>query len=75
MQGVPMRVVGSGLNIRDCKLWTIASVGKLVQLLNEKKDVLWVKWVHRVNMEHTVDFWMQTPSGGLQLVQENLAQT
>lgn len=47
-----MRVVGSGLNIRDCKLRTIASVGKLVRLLNEKKDVLWVKWVHRVNMEH-----------------------
>lgn len=46
-----------------------------MRLLNEKKDVLWVKWVHGVNMKHNEDFWMQTPSCGLQLVQENLAQT
>lgn len=31
-----MGVVGGGLNIRDCKLRNIASVGKLVRLLNEK---------------------------------------
>ncbi|XP_019236486.1 PREDICTED: uncharacterized protein LOC109216760 [Nicotiana attenuata] len=34
------------LNIKGCNKWNIASVGKLLWQLAEKKDMLWVKWVH-----------------------------
>lgn len=34
-----------GLNIKGCKLWNIASVGKLVRWLMERKGSLWVVMV------------------------------
>lgn len=32
-----------GLNIQNCRKWNVASMGKLLWQLTEKKDVLWVK--------------------------------
>lgn len=45
-----------GLNIKGCKLWNIAMVGKLIWLIMEKKNILWVKWVNEINMNGEHDF-------------------
>lgn len=40
-----------GLNIKGCKEWNIASVGKLIWQLQVNKESLWVKWVHSIYMK------------------------
>lgn len=37
-----------GLGIRDCIIWNVAAVGKLVWQVAQKEDVLWIKWVHEI---------------------------
>jgi len=32
-----------GLNVKGCKNWNEASVGKLLWQVSEKQDILWVK--------------------------------
>lgn len=44
----------SGLNVRSCKNWNVASVGKLLWKLAMKHDLLWVKWVHGIYIKHGV---------------------
>lgn len=51
-----------GLNIKNCKLWNLASVGKLFWQVASKKDVSWVKWVNEVYMKGTTGFWNHDPS-------------
>lgn len=51
-----------GLNIKNCKLWNIASIGKLVWLLIKKKGLLWVKWVHGIYMIPNNNFWTHQPT-------------
>lgn len=34
-----------GLNVKDCKKWNVASVGKLLWQVSVNKEMLWVKWV------------------------------
>ena len=34
--------------MRDTVLWNIAAMGKYVWEISEKKDNIWVKWVHMV---------------------------
>ncbi|WMV57688.1 hypothetical protein MTR67_051073 [Solanum verrucosum] len=51
-----------GLNIKSCKLWNIASVGKLMWQIASKADTLWIRWVHGLNMKDEQDFWTHTPS-------------
>ncbi|KAH0675380.1 hypothetical protein KY285_023181 [Solanum tuberosum] len=46
-----------GLNIKNCSLWNLASVGKLLWHLIVNKDSLWVKWVHGVSMKAGEDVW------------------
>lgn len=50
-----------GLNIKRCTYWNIASVGKLIWMLMEKDDILWVKWVNGVYMNNGVNFWTESP--------------
>uniref|UniRef100_M1B343 Non-LTR retroelement reverse transcriptase n=1 Tax=Solanum tuberosum TaxID=4113 RepID=M1B343_SOLTU len=50
-----------GLNIKSCKLWNVAAVGKLLWQLANKKDVLWVKWVHEIYMKDTDNIWENIP--------------
>lgn len=50
-----------GLNVKNCRLWNLASIGKLLWLLVRKKDMLWVKWVHGVYMRNNSDVWEHTP--------------
>ncbi|XP_060216727.1 uncharacterized protein LOC132644165 [Lycium barbarum] len=50
-----------GLNIKGCKIWNMAAVGKLIWHIMEKKDILWVKWVQGVYMNNTDDFMNHVP--------------
>ncbi|XP_016470273.1 uncharacterized protein LOC107792565 [Nicotiana tabacum] len=50
-----------GLNIKGCRNWNIAVVGKLLWQLAIKKDVLWVKWVHGIYMKQERDIWNHNP--------------
>lgn len=45
-----------GLNIKQCNHWNIASIGKLIWMLKEKKYTLWVKWVNEVYMKQSSNF-------------------
>ncbi|WMV57752.1 hypothetical protein MTR67_051137 [Solanum verrucosum] len=51
-----------GLNIKSCKLWNIASVGKLIWQIDSKADTLWIRWVHGPYMKDEQDVWTHTPS-------------
>ncbi|KAL3335812.1 hypothetical protein AABB24_031839 [Solanum stoloniferum] len=51
-----------GLNIRSCKSWNIASVGKLLWQLATKQDLLWVKWVHGIYIKDGAQIWNHRPS-------------
>ncbi|OIS96144.1 putative ribonuclease h protein [Nicotiana attenuata] len=51
-----------GQNIKNYKLWNIASVGKLIWLLINKKEVLWVKWIHDIYMRANGDLWTHQPT-------------
>lgn len=50
-----------GLNIKDCRNWNIAAIGKLVWAVSNKKDTLWVKWVNAVYLKGA-EFWSYNPS-------------
>ncbi|KAL2904355.1 hypothetical protein RDABS01_003065 [Bienertia sinuspersici] len=50
-----------GLGIRDLYLWNMLAVGKLVWQIEEKKDSLWVKWVHSIYIKGQ-DWWDYKPS-------------
>ncbi|KAH0652887.1 hypothetical protein KY289_030565 [Solanum tuberosum] len=49
-----------GLNIKGCKKWNEASVGKLLWHVSGKQDILWVKWVHELYIKHG-RIWEYTP--------------
>lgn len=40
-----------GLGIRDVSLWNDLVVGKIIWQIAEKKDSLWVRWVHAVYLK------------------------
>lgn len=50
-----------GLNVQGCRNWNKASVSKMIWLIMEKVDNLWVKWVHGLYMNNGVDFWNHIP--------------
>lgn len=50
-----------GLNIKNCKLLNIASIGKLIWLLMHKKEAFWVKWIHGIYLNKMV-FWDYVPA-------------
>ncbi|XP_019231750.1 PREDICTED: uncharacterized protein LOC109212554 [Nicotiana attenuata] len=50
-----------GLNIKGCREWNIASVGKLIWQLALNKESLWVRWVHGVYMKTNPDIWTHSP--------------
>ncbi|KAK4352807.1 hypothetical protein RND71_028325 [Anisodus tanguticus] len=50
-----------GLNIISCKLWNAAFVGKPIWLLNERKEILWIRWIHDVYMKQNLDLWTHIP--------------
>ena len=41
-----------GLEIRNFYKWNIAAIAKYVWWICEKKDNLWVKWVHSIYIKH-----------------------
>ncbi|XP_062104371.1 uncharacterized protein LOC133815564 [Humulus lupulus] len=45
-----------GLGFKDSSDWNIAAIGKYIWAIAEKKDNLWVKWVHHVYIKQ-VDWW------------------
>lgn len=45
-----------GLNIKSCKVWTLAAVGKIVWWMQQRRDQLWVQWVHNIHMKPEEDF-------------------
>ncbi|XP_055814210.1 uncharacterized protein LOC129883607 [Solanum dulcamara] len=54
---VCVRKCNGGLNIKGCKNWNLASVGKLLCQLVVDKDSLWVKWVHGIYMKNDSSIW------------------
>ncbi|XP_075091626.1 uncharacterized protein LOC142171820 [Nicotiana tabacum] len=50
-----------GLKVKGCKNWNKASICKMIWLIMEKADNLWVKWVHGLYMNNGVDFWNHIP--------------
>ncbi|XP_074314402.1 uncharacterized protein LOC141649617 [Silene latifolia] len=40
-----------GMGVCDIRRWNVATVGKYVWWLMDKKDHLWVKWVHRTYLK------------------------
>lgn len=49
-----------GLNIKSCKKWNVASVGKLIWQL-EKEDTLWIRCVHGLYMRGEQNIWNHKP--------------
>lgn len=47
--------------IKGCRIWNVALVGKLLWQLNEKKDHLWVRWVHGVYIKQDGTIWDHNP--------------
>ncbi|XP_062099719.1 uncharacterized protein LOC133805553 [Humulus lupulus] len=45
-----------GLGFKNSRDWNIAALGKYIWAVAEKKDDLWVKWVHHVYIKQ-VDWW------------------
>ncbi|XP_019264213.1 PREDICTED: uncharacterized protein LOC109241849 [Nicotiana attenuata] len=69
------------LNIKGCKSWNIASVGKLLWQLVTNKEVLWVRWVHGVYMKSCRSIWDHRPPSDcswywkkLNSLKQNMAQ-
>ncbi|XP_075091713.1 uncharacterized protein LOC142171895 [Nicotiana tabacum] len=53
-----------GLNVKRCRNWNTASVGKLLWQLVKNEDSLWVKWVHEIYMKGKTNIWShQAPQG------------
>ncbi|XP_074277263.1 uncharacterized protein LOC141600904 [Silene latifolia] len=50
-----------GLGILHCHLWNLAVIGKFSWWIAQKKDNLWVKWVHHIYMKQS-DWWSYHPS-------------
>lgn len=50
-----------GLNIKGCRIWNIASVGKLLWQLSSKQDSRWIKWIHGLCMKSDINIWMHRP--------------
>ncbi|XP_074300850.1 uncharacterized protein LOC141632180 [Silene latifolia] len=50
-----------GLGIVNCPLWNVAAIGKYTWWVANKKDCLWVKWVHQIYMKHS-DWWTYQPT-------------
>ncbi|KAL2929855.1 hypothetical protein RDABS01_035265 [Bienertia sinuspersici] len=50
-----------GLGIKDIALWNTIAVAKFVWQIAEKKDSLWVKWVHSVYIKEK-NLWEYKPS-------------
>lgn len=52
-----------GRNVRSCKLWNLASMGKLNWLVFfSKKNVLWVRRIHGMYMRNGIDIKRNFPS-------------
>ncbi|XP_074301399.1 uncharacterized protein LOC141632786 [Silene latifolia] len=52
-----------GLGITDITLWNRATMGKYVWWIMQKKDHLWVKWVHSIYIKQT-DWQTYEPNTG-----------
>ena len=52
-----------GLGFRSIKEWNKAAIGKLVWHIGNKKDELWVKWVHAVYDKNNNWWDWQAPPG------------
>ncbi|XP_074266340.1 uncharacterized protein LOC141588817 [Silene latifolia] len=50
-----------GLGIVNCPLWNVTSIGKYTWWVVNKKDCLWVKWVHQIYIKHS-DWWTYQPN-------------
>ena len=49
-----------GLGIKDLAAWNKALIAKLVWAIENKKDLLWVKWVHGRYLKNN-DWWSYSP--------------
>ncbi|XP_074290417.1 uncharacterized protein LOC141617141 [Silene latifolia] len=50
-----------GMGLKDLHLWNVASIGKYAWWVTQKKDHLWVIWVHAVYIKQTD--WMNYKPG------------
>ncbi|XP_074314763.1 uncharacterized protein LOC141650035 [Silene latifolia] len=50
-----------GLGVHNCYIWNIASISKYTWWIANKKDSLWVCWVHNMYIKQH-DWWSYTPS-------------
>ncbi|XP_059301838.1 uncharacterized protein LOC132053750 [Lycium ferocissimum] len=50
-----------GLNIKSSKKWNLAFVGKVIWLLVNNKELLWVKWIYGIYMKQNDDFCTHVP--------------
>jgi len=49
-----------GLDIKDLFAWNKAKIAKLIWVLAEKQDILWVKWIHGRYLKNK-DWWDYNP--------------
>lgn len=50
-----------GLGVKDCEIWNLAAIGKLVWDVASKADKMWVKRVNHIYIKG-VDWWAYTPA-------------
>ncbi|XP_074297646.1 uncharacterized protein LOC141628394 [Silene latifolia] len=50
-----------GLGINNSHVWNIASIGKYSWWVSNKKDSLWVKWIHHLYVKQQ-DWWNYSPN-------------
>ncbi|XP_074305663.1 uncharacterized protein LOC141640883 [Silene latifolia] len=50
-----------GLGVANCYLWNVASIAKNSWWIANKKDSLWVCWVHHIYIKQT-DWWNYSPT-------------
>ena len=45
--------------MKDCNLWNTADLGKYTWQIAKKEDILWIQWVHNVNIKD-IELWDYT---------------
>lgn len=45
-----------GVGFKDLKAWNLALLTKVLWHIQEKRDSLWIEWVHHIYLKH-VELW------------------
>ncbi|XP_019179011.1 PREDICTED: uncharacterized protein LOC109174211 [Ipomoea nil] len=62
-----------GLGLRNIKIWNAAVLSKLIWNIHERKDSLWIKWIHSYYLQDK-EFWTWKPGRNDSALMRSLAR-